>query len=85
MAGERAHLEGFREITAVCTRPSHRRRGYGRALVHALATSRVEEGETPFLHVPRSNHAAIELYRSLGFVPRRRLMVTVLRKPTRDA
>lgn len=80
MAGERAHLTGYREISGVCTLPSHRGRGYARGLVHELANSRMKQGERPFLHVATQNHAAIRVYEGIGFAPRARMTVNVLRK-----
>src|SRR5262249_29997713 len=36
MAGERLTLDGFTEISAVCTHPDYRGRGYGAALLRAV-------------------------------------------------
>ncbi len=57
MAGERLRLEGFTEISAVCTDPEFRGQGLGRALVAALSSLLVSEGRTPFLHVKTENGA----------------------------
>jgi predicted GNAT family acetyltransferase len=70
MAGERLHADGYREVSAVCTHPDHRGRGYGAALLHAVAARIAADGETPFLHSYATNTAAIALYRRLGFRPR---------------
>ena len=70
MAGERLHLDGFREISAVCTRPDYRGRGIGAALIRATSARIRADGETPFLHTYASNEVAIALYRSLGFAVR---------------
>ena len=35
MAGERLHITGFNEVSAVCTHPDYRGRGYGNALMSA--------------------------------------------------
>jgi len=67
MAGERLHLEGFREISAVCTHPDFRGRGYGAALMRAVGARMLADGDTPFLHTYADNAPAIALYRSLGF------------------
>ncbi len=81
MAGERLRFDGFTEISAVCTRPEYRARGYARALVHRLASSVVARGEVPFLHVASDNANAIRAYESLGFRERRQIQVLVLKAP----
>src|SRR4029077_5363570 len=67
MAGERMHLDGHSEISAVCTDPSQRRRGLARDLVLTLARRIRARGERPFLHVAADNVNAIRLYEALGF------------------
>lgn len=80
MAGERAHLEGFREITGVATLPAWRGRGLASGLVGRVVQRILAEGETPFLHVVIGNEAAREVYRRLGFEPRAELWVSGLRR-----
>jgi len=82
MAGERMKLKGYTEISGVCTAPSQRGRGYGGALVRAVAGQILSRGETPFLHTYAENVAAISLYRTLGFNFRREMHMHVL-KPAR--
>jgi len=41
----------------------------------------VARGEIPFLHVLSSNVPAVALYRRQGMETRRRLHITVLKKP----
>ncbi|WP_405708942.1 MULTISPECIES: GNAT family N-acetyltransferase [unclassified Streptomyces] len=72
MAGERLHLPGWSEISAVCTDESVRGQGLGTGLVRAVAHEIRQRGETPFLHAAASNTNAVRLYESLGFVLRRR-------------
>jgi len=67
MAGRRTTIPGYREVSAVCTHPSYRGRGYGAALVCAVSGSIIRLGELPYLHVPQSNSGAISLYRRLGY------------------
>jgi ribosomal protein S18 acetylase RimI-like enzyme len=81
MAGERMRFDGFTEISAVCTHPAHQRRGLSSALVRDLIRSISGRGETPFLHIYSDNTRAASLYERLGFVRRRSLTVTVLRRP----
>ncbi|MEM8972282.1 MAG: GNAT family N-acetyltransferase [Pseudomonadota bacterium] len=67
MAGERMKLPGYTEISAVCTHPHFRGRGYAAALVSHVARRIEMRGEVPFLHTYASNTRAIALYRELGF------------------
>lgn len=67
MAGERMKCDGFTEISAVCTHPVYRGRGYGAALICAVGDRLLSEGEIPFLHAYANNTGAIGLYRHLGF------------------
>jgi ribosomal protein S18 acetylase RimI-like enzyme len=79
MAGERLHLTGFTEISAVCTHPQYRGRGYGNALLSALISRIVRRGEIPFLHVRTGNVTAVGLYEKLGFRVRAQLHLAVIR------
>jgi predicted GNAT family acetyltransferase len=78
MAGERMRLDGFTEISGVCVDPAHRGNGFAAELVRSLALSIGARSEIPFLHVFSANHAAIALYRKLGFSLRRRIHLAVL-------
>jgi ribosomal protein S18 acetylase RimI-like enzyme len=80
MAGERMRLDGFTEISAVCVEPAYRGHGFAAELVRSLASSIAARSEIPFLHVFSSNHAAIALYRKLGFTLRRQMHLAVLRR-----
>jgi ribosomal protein S18 acetylase RimI-like enzyme len=70
MAGERMCVGDCREVSAVCTDPDARGRGYARALVGRVVNRILRSAETPFLHVESRNTRAIELYGALGFVRR---------------
>jgi ribosomal protein S18 acetylase RimI-like enzyme len=69
MAGERFHLPGWREVSAVCTDPDFRGRGLGARLTLAVAAGILGRGELPFLHAAADNTEAIRLYDRLGFEP----------------
>jgi GNAT superfamily N-acetyltransferase len=77
MAGQRMHVPGHREISAVCTHPDFQGRGYARFLVATLVNKILQDGMGAFLHVEESNERAQELYRRLGFSERRRLPLLV--------
>lgn len=80
MAGERMRLDGYTEISAVCVDAAFRGQGHAGGLMKLLIAAISARGETPFLHVLTSNHSAIKLYRTLGFVERREMHLTVLGK-----
>lgn len=80
MAGERLSLEGYREISTVCTHPNFQGRGYARQLVSRLVSINWNEGNTPFLHVMRDNERAKSIYESLGFRERRRISLIVVQR-----
>jgi ribosomal protein S18 acetylase RimI-like enzyme len=67
MAGQRMHITGYREISAVCTRPGHTGRGYARALTEWLTGAILADGELPFLHASAGNARALALYEQMGF------------------
>jgi len=79
MAGQRLHLPGFVEVSAVCTNPEARGRGYARALMSAVMAEIVRRNCTPFLHVFAANESAIRVYEGLGFKRRRSLHLAVLK------
>jgi predicted GNAT family acetyltransferase len=81
MSGQRISMQGFTEVSAVCTYPEYRGRGYANALVSTVARGIFERGETPILGVRLDNFAAIHVYEKLGFTVRRNLHVVVVKKP----
>jgi predicted GNAT family acetyltransferase len=81
MAGQRLSPTGFTEISAVCTHPDHRGRGYAQALVTAVARDIHAEGRTPFLTALESNTGAIRVYQQVGFVLRRTFQLSILKPP----
>ncbi|QDZ07678.1 GNAT family N-acetyltransferase [Sphingomonas panacisoli] len=80
MAGERMKLPGWSEISAVCTHPDHRGRGYAAGLMRIVAARMIARQETPWLTSYTSNAGAIALYDTLGFRRRAEMTVTVLAK-----
>jgi ribosomal protein S18 acetylase RimI-like enzyme len=84
MAGERMRLDGFQEISAVCTHPDYTGRGYAQRLVSLVSRGAFERGFVPFLHVYHDNTRAIGVYRQLGFVDRRNMPLWSLHKAGND-
>lgn len=80
MAGERFRLPGHAEMSAICSHPDARGRGFGRMLTVNLARRIQARGAVPFLHVFPDNPAAA-LYTRLGFRERSRPWV-VWRRPS---
>lgn len=82
MAGQRVAPPGFTEVSAVCTHPEFRGRGYAQLLVAAVASAIHERGEIPFLTSYTHNTNAIRVYEAVGFAIRRTLhLVVVLPHP----
>jgi ribosomal protein S18 acetylase RimI-like enzyme len=79
MAGQRVHLPQFVEVSAVCTHPDARGRGYARLLIARVMEEIRQRGKTPFLHSFADNYSAIRVYESLGFTQRRTLELAVLK------
>jgi GNAT superfamily N-acetyltransferase len=79
MAGRRLSPAGCTEISAVCTHPDFRGRGYARALVAAVARSIEIEGRVPFLTSFEANAGAVRVYRQVGFKLRRRFQLAVIK------
>jgi len=78
MAGQRMSLPGFVEVSAVCTHPDARGRGYARVLMSTVIHDILQRGKLPFLHAFADN-PAVRLYESLGFVHRRTFHLAVLK------
>ena len=77
MAGQRLRPAGFTELSAVCTDPAFRGRGYAAALITILAADLWRQGVTPMLHV-MTNNPAKRLYDRLGFHFRRPIRFTLI-------
>ena len=75
MAGERLRLEGYPELSGICTHPKHRGRGLAAVLIGHLVEAHRRAGLTSWLHVGAPNTRAIELYERLGFLRIRNLML----------
>jgi ribosomal protein S18 acetylase RimI-like enzyme len=79
MAGQRMRVPGFVEVSAVCTHPDARGRGYAGILMSEVIRDIGAEGATPFLHAFADN-PAIRLYEKLGFTHRRSFQLAVIKR-----
>jgi ribosomal protein S18 acetylase RimI-like enzyme len=84
MAGERMHLDGATEISAVCTADGQRGRGLASRLVGELIARMQGRGERPFLHASTTNASAISVYRRLGFEVRAHTEAALVWAPGSD-
>jgi ribosomal protein S18 acetylase RimI-like enzyme len=75
MAGERLMLEGYPEISGVCTHPAHRGHGYAPGLIWHLVRAHRLQGLQSWLHVVVTN-PALSLYERMGFRTARRITLT---------
>jgi ribosomal protein S18 acetylase RimI-like enzyme len=73
MGGTRLTLDGYPEISGVCTHPAHRGKGLAASLIWHLVRDHRRDGLVSWLHVSAQNHHAIELYLRLGFTTVRKV------------
>jgi GNAT superfamily N-acetyltransferase len=78
MAGQRMCVPGFVEVSAVCTHPDSRGRGYAGTLMRAVMSDIFEEHRMPFLHAFADN-PAVRLYEALGFTQRRTFHLAIIK------
>ena len=76
MGGERLMLDGYAEISGVCTHPSHRGQGLATSLIWQLVRNHQRSGLVSWLHVSCGNDQAIELYLRMGFKVIRKVTLT---------
>ncbi len=84
MAGRRLRVDGFTELSGVCTHPDHRGQGLAAALSRAVVGEILASGEAAFLHAFADHGATIAFYRTLGFEVRARMTYTILAEPEGD-
>ena len=71
MGGFRSSPYSFVELSAICTHPQFRGKGYSTAIVNHLIDIARTQSRVPFLHV-RPQSPAQSIYRKLGFVERKK-------------
>jgi len=79
MAGRRMRVDGFTELSGVCTHPDHRGQGYAAGLSRAVVGEILATGEGAFLHAFAEHDTTIAFYRSLGFEVRAPMTYTILK------
>lgn len=80
MAGQRLHPGKYVEISAVCTNPAHKGKGYATQLIISQIHQVRLASAIPFLHVKDDNLQAVKLYKSLGFEVRKQMHIYSIRK-----
>jgi len=80
MTGQRMHPVPYMEVSAVCTHPDFRGKGYAKALMLHVMKIILDNSFTPFLHVLTNNASAIQLYESIGFRIRKKLFIDVIER-----
>jgi predicted GNAT family acetyltransferase len=75
MGGERLKLDGFTEISGVCTHPAFRGRGLAAAIIWQVVREHRKEGVVSWLHVASANWRAAQLYLRMGFEVIRKVML----------
>lgn len=84
MAGTRLNIDGFTEVSGICTHPDFRGLGLASALSCHVASEIRSRGDVPFLHAYADNHGAIALYRKLGYEIWSEVNVAVVRRDCAD-
>ena len=80
MTGQRMHPSPYLEVSAVCTHPDFRGKGYAKSLMLHVMKMILDNSLIPFLHVLTSNTSAIALYESIGYRTRKELFVDMLQR-----
>jgi predicted GNAT family acetyltransferase len=80
MTGQRMNPVPYMEVSAVCTHPDHRGKGYAKALMLHVMKIILDNSFTPFLHVLTRNVNAIQLYESIGFRIRKKLFIDIVQR-----
>lgn len=79
MAGIRMAMDGYQEISAICTHPEFRGRGLAGRLTRHLVNQVHDQGDIAFLHT-ESDNPAKGMYEKLGFKLHQVLPFRILEK-----
>lgn len=80
ITGQRMHPLPYMEVSAVCTHPDFRGKGYAKTLMLHIMKIIIDNSFTPFLHVLTNNTTAIQLYETIGYRIRKKLFVDVFQR-----
>lgn len=80
MTGQRMNPVPYMEVSAVCTHPDFRGKGYAKTLMLHVMKIILDNSYIPFLHVLTSNTTAIQLYESIGYHTREKLFINVIQR-----
>ncbi|RZJ43000.1 MAG: GNAT family N-acetyltransferase [Brevundimonas sp.] len=78
MGGRRLRVDGFTELSGLCTHPDHRGKGYAAALARVIVGEILATGEGAFLHAFADHADSIAFYRRTGFEVRAPMTYTIL-------
>ena len=78
MGGRRLRVDGFTELSGLCTHPDHRGKGYAAALARVIVGEILATGEGAFLHAFADHADSIAFYRRMGFEVRAPVTYTIL-------
>jgi GNAT superfamily N-acetyltransferase len=80
MTGQRMNPVPYLEVSAVCTHPDFRGRGYAKTLMLHVMKIILDNSFIPFLHVLTNNIHAIHLYQTIGFRTRKNFSIDVIER-----
>jgi len=80
VTGERMRMPALTEISAVVTHPDFTGRKYAQQLIAFVSNKNLHAGNIPFLHVAETNERAIRIYEHLGFIKRRMINFTKIKR-----
>ena len=80
VTGERMRMHALTEISAVVTHPDFTGRKYAQQLIAFVSNKNLHAGNIPFLHVAETNERAIRIYEHLGFIKRRMINFTKIKR-----
>jgi len=80
VTGERMRMPALTEISAVVTHPDFTGRKYAQQLLAFVSNKNLHAGNIAFLHVAETNERAIRIYEHLGFIKRRMINFTKIKR-----